>query len=72
MVKSETAKKKTARKKQGVKKTTVKGLSTKKRIPVKKTHAKNMLVTVEPDYDDLFERIADMERNIMLLEKQTV
>jgi hypothetical protein len=46
-----------------VKKTVAKKVTAKKKSTVKKA------TRVEPNYDELFKKIADIEKKIMLLEK---
>ena len=68
MTKSTIAEKKPSKKKPGVKKTTVKKKITKKVTAKKKSTAQNTIL-VEPDYDELFKKIAIIEKKITLLEK---
>ena len=80
MAKSKPVKKKTIKEKPEAKKMTVKRTVPKKRMAAKKAAAKSTStakkaaakstsVPVETDYDDLFEKIADIEKKIMLLKK---
>lgn len=63
-----TAKKATA-KKTAAKKTRVKKTRVKKTVTKKRTVANRASSPVDPDYDDLFEKIAEIERKIRLIEK---
>ena len=67
MAKSKIVEKKPSKKKPTVKKTTVKKTVEKKMAAKKKSTIKKA-ARVEPDYDELFKKIADIEKKIMLLE----
>ena len=67
MTKSRIAEKKSSQKKPAVKKTTVKKTVVKKVTAKKKSTVKKDAPT-DPDYDELFKKIADIEKKIILLE----
>jgi len=63
------AKSKIAEKKLSKKKPTAKKMTVKKKVTAKKKPTVKKAASIEPNYDELFKKIADIEKKIMLLEK---